>query len=249
MLQTFAFPSSECSLDTTVKEDDTAQNRNEKGDLLVQSMSYLQKILLGNEQLRFERFRYKDDDNWIGSSAAYSSYLSRQRPLLPYSKPTTSNRDDVLTGLSIDPSQQPASPAIGRGTSASYAYSSPRAAQSPMAAKSGYLAACNSPRPPQSPLTRPDNRPRTSCWTLNPGQFSPARHFLARSTVPRDTVSSPHPANSPPVRCARAVRASSSARRLHMPLRPAPSPACLTPTGDRAFQDNTNADIDGDTAV
>ena len=119
MLQTGALLSSGHSPIVAVDGCDAmTQNTNKSGDLLSQSMSYLQKVLLGNEQLQFERSGSKDEDSWIGGSTAYSSYLSRQRPLLPYSRPTKEakfNRDDAITGLSIDSSQYPVRLVTGRG--------------------------------------------------------------------------------------------------------------------------------------
>jgi hypothetical protein len=193
-------------------------------------MSYLQRVLLGNEQLHFERSGNKDEDSWIGGSTTYSSYLSRQRPLLPYSKPATIYRDDVLTGLSIDPSQYPASPVTGRNAATN-------------------RAAYDSPRTPHSPMAV---RQKSSCCKVTPSQFSPAPHSQPpqlESALSRDTASSPRAANSPLMRCSRSMRTGGGgARRLSMPLRPAPAPACLTPTAARAFHAD-NSDADADAAV
>lgn len=211
-------PSSDRSRNVTVDEDDAMmQSRSESGDLLSQSMSYLQRVLLGNEQLQFERSGNKDEDSWIRGSTAYSSFLSRQRPLLPYSKPAKEgqiNHDDVLTGLSIDPSQYPVSPTTGRGTTAHRSvYISQRAPQSPRVANSSF-------------------QQRTSCWATYPGPFSPT-DAASHSMLSLDSTCSPRASNSPLVRCARARRGGASAR--HTPLlRPAPAPACLTPTAARA---------------
>eukprot|EP00291_Cryptomonas_curvata_P018812 CAMPEP_0172167256 /NCGR_PEP_ID=MMETSP1050-20130122/9470_1 /TAXON_ID=233186 /ORGANISM="Cryptomonas curvata, Strain CCAP979/52" /LENGTH=238 /DNA_ID=CAMNT_0012838025 /DNA_START=43 /DNA_END=759 /DNA_ORIENTATION=+ len=202
-------------------EDEMTQDRNERDDLFSQGISYVQKILFRNKDLRFES---KDGDSWAETSTVFPSFHSRPNPLLPHSKPDVEsiiNRDNVFTGLNIELSQYPASPATGLGTAAHRAaYISPKAPQSPMAANLGY-------------------RPRTSGWIVNPGQFSPVPHphAASQSTLSWSdaTPSSPHAANLSPMRCTRAVRAGAGARRLHMPLRPAPAPACLTPTAARVF--------------
>jgi hypothetical protein len=219
------------------------QHTNERDDVLSHSMSYLQKILFGNKKLH-ERPGNNDEEVGIVKDSIFSC---GSRPLFPYSKPETEsivNRDDVFTGLNIDSSFDSctpasggglASPAMGRGsTSSCAAFISPRAPRSPMAANLGY-------------------RQRSSCWAASPGQSSPIPrpHLASQSSLSwgDTTSSSPRAANSPSGRCARAALGSGSARRLHLPLWPAPAPACLTPTAAQVFHAAAAAAADGDSAL